>query len=133
MAEALEERGMKEIIDHNVTIEALKREVEVVEAENTWLVEEVAGLHVARADFEDLQGKMESLGKDLEGAKATERLAAEHALKALETAENLRKEVNAERESSVALKAQVDLLTKRLEDAKAFGLAVTEVYISALG
>ena len=91
------------------------------------------GLHVARADFENLQGKLESLSKDLEGAKATEPLAAEHALKAIKMAENLRKEVDAERESNTTLKAQVGLLTKRLEDAKAVGLAAAEVYIGALG
>jgi pyridoxine 5'-phosphate synthase PdxJ len=76
---------------------------------------------------------VESLGKDLEGAKAAEQLTAERALKALETAENLRKEVNAERESSAALKAQVDMLSKHLEDAKAIGLAEVDLYIGALG
>jgi hypothetical protein len=35
MAEALEERGTKEIIDRDITIEALKKEVEVVEVEKT--------------------------------------------------------------------------------------------------
>ena len=54
-------------------------------------MEEVTGLRIARADFEDLQGKVESLGKDLEGAKAIKQPTAERALKALETAENLRK------------------------------------------
>ena len=54
MAEALEERGTKEIIDHNIAIEVLKKEVKVVEAEKTWLVEEVAELYMARADFEAL-------------------------------------------------------------------------------
>ena len=48
---------------------------------------------------------MESLCKDREGVKAAEQLAAEHALKINETSKNLRKEVNVERESSVALKA----------------------------
>jgi uncharacterized protein YlxW (UPF0749 family) len=107
--------------------------VEVVEAEKTRLAEEVAGLRVARADFEDLQGKVESLGKDLEGAMAAKQLTAERALEALETAENLRKEVNAERESSATLKAQVDMLTKRLEDAKAVGLVAADLNIGALG
>jgi hypothetical protein len=41
--------------------------------------------------------------------------------------------VNAERESSAALKAQVDMLTKRLEDAKAIGLVAADLYIGALG
>ena len=76
---------------------------------------------------------MESLGKDLAGAKAAKQLAAERVLKANETAENLSKEVDTERESSVALKAQVELLTKHLEDAKAVGLATAEVYVGALG
>ena len=61
--------------------------------------------------------------------KAAEQLAAERALKAIETADNLRKEVDAERESSAALKAQVDMLTKRLEDAKAIQLATVELYV----
>jgi CO dehydrogenase/acetyl-CoA synthase epsilon subunit len=59
-------------------------------------------------------------------------LATEHALKAIETANNLRKEVDAERESSAALKAQVDMLTKHLEDAKVVGLAAAGLYVSAL-
>ena len=63
------------------------------------------GLQVARADFENLQGKVESLGKHLDGAKAAEQLAVECALKTNEMAENLHKEVDAERESSVALNA----------------------------
>ena len=89
-----------------MAIEALKKELDTLEAEKTWLAGETAGLRVAHADLEELQGKVESLGKDLEGVKA----ATERALKAIETAENLHKEVNAERESSTALKAQVDML-----------------------
>ena len=88
-----------------MAIEALKKELEMVEAEKARLAGEIAGLRVAHGDFENLQGKVESLGKDLEGAKAAEQLAAERALKALERAENLYKEVNSERESSTALKA----------------------------
>ena len=68
----------------------------------------------------------------MDGAKAAEQLAAEHAIKANETADNLRKEVDTERESSAALKVQVDMLTKRLEDAKAIGLAIAELYVGAL-
>ena len=41
--------------------------------------------------------------------------------------------MNVERESSVALKAQVDVLFKRLEDAKAVGLATADLCIGALG
>ena len=61
------------------------------------------------------------LNKEVNGTKAVEHLAAEHALKATETADNLRKQVDTERESSIALKAQVELLTKRLEVANAAG------------
>ena len=68
----------------------------------------------------------------MDGAKAAEQLAAERALKAIETTDNLRKEVDVERESSVALKAQVDMLTKCLQDAKSIGLAAAELYVGAL-
>ena len=44
------------------------------------------------------------LNKEANGAKATKQLAVEHALKAIETVDNLCKEVDAERESSAALK-----------------------------
>ena len=64
--------------------------------------------------------------------KAAEKLATDRTLKAIETADNLRKAVDVEREYGVALKAQVDVLTKRLEDAKAIGLAATELYVGAL-
>ena len=40
--------------------------------------------------------------------------------------------MDAERESGVALKAQVDVLSKRLEDVKSIGLAVAELYVGAL-
>ena len=82
--------------------------------------------------MEDLQKNVDSLKKEVDGTKATEQLAAERALKAIETADNLRKEVDAERESSAALKVLVDMLTKRLKDTKAVGLAVAELYVGAL-
>jgi len=72
------------------------------------------------------------LNKEVDGAKAAEQLAAECTLKAIEMADNLHKEVDAERESSAALKAQVDMLTKRLEDAKSIGLATAELYVGVL-
>ena len=40
--------------------------------------------------------------------------------------------MDAERESGTALKAQVDMLSKRLEDAKSIELATTELYVRAL-
>ena len=54
-------------------------------------------------------------------------------MKAIDTAENLHKEVAVERESSAALKAWLDMLTKRLEDTKAIRLAAAELYIGELG
>ena len=48
---------------------------------------------------------VDSLNKEVEGVKATKQLAADHALKAIEMTDNLRKEVDAERESGAALKA----------------------------
>jgi len=131
--EALEERGTQAVVARDLAIEALKKELEMVEAEKAQLAGEIAGLSVARGDFENLQGKVESLGKDLEGAKVVEQLTVECALKALETADNLRKEADAKRESGASLKAQVDILTKRLEDAKAVGLAAAELYVGSFG
>jgi pyridoxine 5'-phosphate synthase PdxJ len=72
------------------------------------------------------------LTKEVEGAKAVVQLATERALKAIEKADNLCKAVDTKRESDVALKAQVDMLTKCLEDAKAIGLATAELYVGAL-
>ena len=51
---------------------------------------------------------------------------------AIEVGDNLRKEVDAERESGVALRAQIDVLFKRLEDPKSIGLAAAELYVGAL-
>ena len=38
---------MEEVVDHNLAIEALKKEVEILEAEKARLVGDVAGLRVA--------------------------------------------------------------------------------------
>lgn len=132
MSAALDERSTREVLDRNDAIDALKKEVEILEAEKTWLSAEVSNLNATRADLGNLRTKVESLTKQLEGSKATEALAAERALKANETAANLRKEVDAERESSTALQEQVNLLTKRLEDAKGIGLAVAKMYADTL-
>ena len=72
------------------------------------------------------------LNKEADGAKALEQLAVECALKAIETADNFCKEVDAERESDFAFKAQVDMLSKHLEDAKSIGLAAAKLYVHAL-
>lgn len=78
-------------------------------------------------------GKVGSLSKALADAKAAEQLAAERAQKANNTANNLRKEADTERQSSAALGTQVNLVTKRLEDVRAVGLAAAELYANALG
>ena len=93
---------------------------------------EVGSLHTARAELVELQKKVDSLSKEVEGTRAAERLAAERSLKAIEVGDNLRREVDAERESGVALKEQVDVLSKRLEDAKSIELATAELYMGAL-
>jgi chromosome segregation ATPase len=103
MAAALEERSTRVLLDRNDTIEALKKEIEVLEAEKTRLSVEVGGLRTARADADDLCSQVETLTKQLEDAKAAEVLAIEHAQRANETADNLHKEVDAEKKSGAAL------------------------------
>jgi len=87
--EAIEERGTWEVVDHNLANEALKNEVETLEAEKTWLMGEVRSLRTARAELEELQKKVDLLSREVEGAKAKERLAAECALKAIEVGDNV--------------------------------------------
>ena len=103
-----------------------------MEAEKDRLVGEDGGLSTARTDLENLRKEVESLNKEVEGVKAVEALTGEFTLKAIKTAENLYKEVNAERESSAALKAQVGLLSKCLEDAKEVGLTAAKLYAGTL-
>ena len=71
MAEALEERSTQEVVDRNLVIEALKKEMDVLEVEKTWLVGEVGCLRTAHAKLEELQ-KVDLLNKEVEGAKAVE-------------------------------------------------------------
>ena len=59
------------MVDHNLAIEALKNEVETLEAEKTRLVGEVGSLRTAHAELEELQKKVDLLNKEVEGAKAT--------------------------------------------------------------
>ena len=77
------------MVNHNLAIEALKNEVETLEAKKTRLVGEVGSLRTARAELEELQKKVDSLSKEVEGAKVVEQLAAEHALKAIEVGDNV--------------------------------------------
>jgi hypothetical protein len=96
---------MQEVLSHNMAIEAMKMEVDTLEAEKNRLVGEVRALSIARTNLENLRKEVEFQNKQVEGAKAAETLADERALKAMEIAENLHKEVDAKKESSVALKA----------------------------
>ena len=45
---------MQEVVDHNLAIEALKKEVDTLEAKKTWLAGEVGGLHTIQAKLEEL-------------------------------------------------------------------------------
>jgi hypothetical protein len=73
------------------------------------------------------------LKKQVEDAKCAKALAIERALKANETADNLRKELNAEKESGLALQQQVALLMGCLEATKGLGLATVKMYVATLG
>jgi hypothetical protein len=52
--EALEERGTQEVVDRNLAIEALKKELGTLKAKKTRLVGVVGGLHAARTDLDNL-------------------------------------------------------------------------------
>ena len=54
LSEAIVERGTWEVVNCNLAIEALKNEVETLEAEKTWLVGAVCSLRTARAELEEL-------------------------------------------------------------------------------
>ena len=45
---------MQEVVDHNLAIEALKKEVETLEAKKARLVGEVGGLCTTHAELEEL-------------------------------------------------------------------------------
>jgi FtsZ-binding cell division protein ZapB len=103
MASALEERSTCEVLDRNEAIEVLKKEVEVLVAKKTRLTTEVGGLSSARAEVENLWKETDLLKKQVEDANSAKVLATEHALKAYETTDNLRNELNAKKESGLAL------------------------------
>ena len=70
--EAFEERGTQAVVDRDLAIEALKKELEMVEAEKTRPAGEVAGLHTSQVNFDDLKKKVESLNRALDGTKVAE-------------------------------------------------------------
>jgi predicted DNA-binding protein len=51
LLEAIEERGMQEVVDRNLAIEALKKEVDTLKAEKTRLAREVGGLCTTQGDL----------------------------------------------------------------------------------
>ena len=120
MAEALEEWASREIIHHDETIKGLQKELDGLTAENKRLEEEAEGLWTVKGD------------KALASAKAAENLALERAQKANKVSKNLRKEIDVERSSSVALLAEVELLKKQLDEAKTLGLSSAEACTTAL-
>ena len=79
---------MQEVIDRNLAIMALKKEVETLEVKKTRLVGEVGGLRTVRAELEEFQKKVDLLNKEVAGAKAAEQLAVERTLKAIEVADS---------------------------------------------
>jgi prefoldin subunit 5 len=103
MATALEECSTCEVLDRNEAIEALKKEIEVLVAEKTHLTAEVGGLSSTRAEVENLRKEADLLKKQVEDAKGVKALATKPNLKSNETTDNLRKELNAEKESGLAL------------------------------
>ena len=54
---------MQEVVDRNQAIEALKKQVDTLEAEKTQLVGEVGGLRTAQANLENLWKNVDSLSK----------------------------------------------------------------------
>ena len=50
MVEALEERALKEVIDRDGAIEALKKEVELLKTKRAWFSGEVENLRDAQSD-----------------------------------------------------------------------------------
>jgi hypothetical protein len=89
-------------------------------------------LSTARTEAENIYKEVESLWKQVEVAKTVEALPVERASKANETTDNLRKETDAEKKSSLALQQQVELLTGRLEAAKGLALATMKMYVVML-
>ena len=94
---------------------------------------EAGDLHVARQAVDDLNARVEALERDVAGSKAAEGTALARLQKAVDAKEGLRKEIDAERSSSQALSTQVELLQRRLEEARAAGVAKAELNQAALG
>jgi predicted transcriptional regulator len=72
MVAALEERSTREVLDQNDAIDALKKEIEVLETEKARLSVEVRVLSTARTDVEVLHKEAEALKKKVEVAKSAD-------------------------------------------------------------
>lgn len=117
----------------------MKKDNERLEAERVKLTTEVNDLKVARVEAKSLKKETQDLLKEAEvlrkqamDAKSAETLAVECALKANETSKGLRKELDAEKASGLALHQQVNLLSQRLKDAEGLALSVAKAYATAL-
>jgi hypothetical protein len=82
----------------------------------------VADLCVAHQTIEDLKIRVGSLEKDVAGSKATKEIAPNWLQKAIDVNEGLWKEIEVEKSSRQALSVHIDLLNKRLEEARVAGV-----------
>ncbi|CAD6253235.1 unnamed protein product [Miscanthus lutarioriparius] len=128
MSEVLEERVALEVIKRGDALEFFQKELDRVEDEKKQLAVEASDLRIALWKAEDVKTRVESLEKEVHSLKATKELSLSWLEKAVASNEGLRKEIEAERSSSQALGAQVELLQKRLEDARAASVAVAELF-----
>ena len=106
----MEEQASREILDHDTVMEGLQKECDNLVAGKGHLEEEIKGLRLGKKEFDEAKARSEALDQDFAGSKAAEGLALERARKVNETAENLRKEIDAEKASSAALVVEVDSL-----------------------
>ena len=106
----MEEQASREILDHDTVMEGLQKECDNLVAGKGHLEEEIKGLRLGKKEFDEAKAWSEALDQDFAGSKAAEGLALERARKVNETAENLRKEIDAEKASSAALVVEVDSL-----------------------
>lgn len=133
MLEILESRAANEIVKRDEAIENLQNELYCLEDEKKQFSADAEDLRIARLTVEDLKKQVGALEKDVSGSKAAEEVALARLEKVVASNESLRNEIAAERSSSQALSAQVELLQKRLEEARVAGLAAVELYQAALG
>jgi hypothetical protein len=135
MSLALKERSMTELLGQNNAIKALKKENELLETEKAKLSEEVAEPVSLRLEEGGLQTEKEKvalevaeLKKQADSSKGVEALTVERALKVNETSKNLYRELDAEKQSSLALQQQVNMLSARLKATEELALATAHAY-----